>query len=90
MKIDYDKILEIYGSDVLEFARNNTDILNANLKTMNTFQIYDITELMESYFPSFLQEENSFFEKLTKLIEKLGGNYINKLDDDMSLWEEML
>ena len=90
MDIDFSKIHEIYGEDILYSCQENFDELIENIKYLNKFGISDIYEIVERYPLLFLNDSKEFARKITEFIVSLGENYKYILENDMSLWEELL
>lgn len=90
MNIDFGKINEIYGEDGLETCRENVDYLvdNINYLIRLGFDYYE--EIIERYPLAFVEEPSIVKKKLDNLIKRLGGEYLEILSDDMSLFEELL
>lgn len=92
MPIELEKIEEIYGSSVIELLKDEDmyqDFLQ-NILYLVKIGIEDVNEVVESYFLIFLCDHNEFVEKINSLVMELGNNYIEKLGEDMSFWEELL
>ena len=91
MTINWDKISEVHGSDVVvQLVNSENDDFFDNVLYLKELKIEEIEEIIERYFLIFLYSHDSFVEKVDNLINKLGSNYINKLGDDMTYWEELL
>ena len=86
MKIDFKKLNEIYGINLIyEFKKNIEDVeenINYLIKLGFT-RVYDIVEL---YPYMFLMTEDIFKEKVNLLIEHLGVEYISLLEENTDLW----
>lgn len=90
MKIDFEKIEEIYGSSVIEEIQNSSKDILENIKYLKELNINDIEDIFERYPLIFICEKNEFKNKVDKLISKIGINYVDMLDNDMELWEELM
>lgn len=90
MKIDFEKIEEIYGSSVIEEIKNNSKDILENIKYLKELNINDIEDIFERYSLIFICDKNEFKNKVDKLISKIGINYVDMLDNDMELWEELM
>ena len=90
MKIDFEKIEEIYGSSVIEEIKNNSKDILENIKYLKELKINDIEDIFERYPLIFICDKNEFKNKVDKLISKIGINYVDMLDNDMELWEELM
>lgn len=92
MNIDTSKIKEIYGESILNNLSDEYiygDFIN-NVKYLVNLKLNDVNEIVESHFPIFLTDKETFKNKVDKLINKLGNNYIEILDEDSGIWEELL
>lgn len=90
MKIDFEKIEEIYGSSIIEEIKNNSKDILENIKYLKELNINDIEDIFERYPLIFICDKNEFKNKVDKLISKIGINYVDMLDNDMELWEELM
>ncbi len=90
MKIDFEKIEEIYGSSVIDEMKNSLNDILENIKYLKYLKINDIEDVFERYPLIFICNEKEFKNKINKLILKIGINYIDILDNDMELWEELM
>ncbi len=90
MKIDFEKIEEIYGISVIEEIQNNSIDILENIKYLKELNINDIEDIFERYPLIFICDKNEFKNKVDKLISKIGINYVDMLDNDMELWEELM
>ncbi len=90
MKIDFEKIEEIYGSSVIEEIQNSSKDILENIKYLKELNINDIEDIFERYPLIFICDKNEFKNKVDKLISKIGINYVDMLDNDMELWEELM
>ena len=92
MNIDVSKIKEIYGSEIINILSNKevySDFI-CNIKYLIDKNINDVNQIVESHFPIFLTDKANFKNKVDKLINKLGKNYITFLDENSNIWEELL
>jgi hypothetical protein len=90
MNINYSKIDEIYGTDILEQIKNNFDDVSKNVMYLVKLNIEDVDDIFERYAIIFICNNKEYINKVNKLINKLGENYIEILGMDMSLWEELV
>ena len=89
MKYDLDKIKEIYGESSIYEIQDNIEELISNMKYLSKLGFKDIYDILSTHPYMFLIEENDFKEKVDKLITELGVEYVEKLDEDTSLWESI-
>ena len=90
MKIDFEKIEEIYGSSIIEEIQNSSKDILENIKYLKELNINDIEDIFERYPLIFICDKNEFKNKVDKLISKIAINYVDMLDNDMELWEELM
>lgn len=90
MKIDFEKIEEIYGSSIIEEIKNNSKDILENIQYLKELNINDIEDIFERYPLIFICDKNEFKNKVDKLISKIGINYVDMLDNDMELWEGLM
>lgn len=86
-KVDFDKIGEIYGNEVLNEIQNNIDEVMKNINYMYTLGFDDVEDIFERETLLFLYDSSTFKEKLDKLIFKLGVTYVDDIENDLSLLE---
>ena len=87
--IDFDKISEIYGNEVLNEIQNNIDEVMKNINYMYTLGFDDVEDIFERETLLFLYNSSIFKEKLDKLIFKLGVTYVDDIENDLSLLEDL-
>lgn len=90
MDIDFDKIKEIYGADILNACKENVDDLVKNINYFVKLDFNDVSDIVERFPFIFLDSHEHFKVKINKFIEKLGIHYIDILEENMGLWEELL
>ena len=90
MKIQLDKIKELYGDNILYEIKNNIDIISDNLSYLGKYQITNIEEIFVSYPYIFISSPDLFREKIDSFIEKLGIEYKEELEINIRLWGNLL
>lgn len=90
MNIDFDKINEIYGVDILNSCKENIDDLVKNINYLVRLDFNDVSDIVERFPFIFLDSHQQFKVKINKFIDKLGVDYIGILEENMGLWEELL
>ena len=86
MEIDIEKIIEIYGNSSIYEINDNIDELKTNMKYLYNLGIKDVLNVIELYPYMFLQDRFLFKDKVDKLIQNLGDNYIDELSNNFNLW----
>ena len=89
MNYDLDKIKEIYGESAIYEFGDNIEELVSNMKYLSKLGFTDIYDIVSTHPYMFLMDEKDFKEKVNNLIKELGVEYIEKLDEDTSLWESI-
>lgn len=89
MKIDLNKIQEIYGDSSIYEIKNHLDQVIDNMNYLVSLGFNDVYNIVETNPYMFLYDKKIFVDKMDKLIKKLGVEYIEKLEDDFSLWGEI-
>lgn len=90
MMINLEKIKELYGDNIVREMKNNLEEITENLKYLMTYNIENFYEILECYPYLFMKEPKSFQKKLDEFIMKIGDNYIEKLEKNMSMWSELI
>ena len=90
MNINVDKIKDIYGIDTLNLIKDNIkDIVN-NIKYLEELGFSDVEDIFERYTLMFIYSKEEFKEKINYLINKLGNNYVEIIENDLGILEELL
>lgn len=86
MNLDLEKIQEIYGNSIIKEISANVGSLINNINYLEQRHFDNADEVFELYPYAFLQDEDTFKGKVDNLILTLGVEYIERLQEDMSLW----
>lgn len=90
MNINFDKIENIYGKDIINnIVMLKEDVIN-NFKYFVSLGFNDPEDIFERQVPIFVCSNDEFNKKLNNLISKLGNNYIEEIENDISLLDELL
>ena len=89
MKIDLEKIIKIYGEEYMELIDENIEDVKENLLYMHEIGFTDIEDIFERYTPIFIRSNDEFKEKIRELVVKLGINYVEIIENDLGLLEEL-
>ena len=89
MILDLDKIREIYGDSSIEELNDNIEPLTHNMNYLIKIGFDDVYDTVSIYPYMFLIDEETFKEKVNNLIDSLGFDYIEKLAEETSLWENV-
>ena len=88
MNINFDKIKEIYGNEVLSIIKENQESVINNLNYLYRLEFTDIENIFEREVLLFI--DSDFKTKIDSLIFKLGPDYVEIIENDLSLLEEIL
>lgn len=86
MKINFKKIMEIYGNNSIYSFKDNIEDVEENINYLLKLGFKDVYDIVEQYPYMFLMCEDIFKEKVNKLINKLGIEYLSILEEDTTLW----
>lgn len=90
MNIDFNKIRDTYGNSVIELIRENIEDVNENINYMIKLGFTDIEDIFERYILIFIDTPSTFKYKLNKLINELGSNYIDIIENDLFILEKLM
>lgn len=90
MNIDISKINEIYGKEMIENIKENIQTINKNINYLICLEFINIEDLVERLTPLFLNDYSVFKDKIDSIIKKIGINYAEEIDEDISILEELL
>ena len=88
MNINFNKIKEIYGNEILNMIKENQEIVIKNIKYLYSLGFRDIEDIFERAVLLFIDID--FKNKMDNLILKLGPDYVDIIENDLSLLEEIL
>lgn len=89
MKVDFNRLKDIYGNSILINYKDNLDEVVENIKYLERLEFNNIYEIIE-YNPYIFTKSNDIFkDKINNLINNLGVEYIEKLNEDISLWDKL-
>ena len=89
MPINYDKILGIYGQDMLISILENLKDVESNVNYLNSLGYSDTIDIFERYPYIFIQTENEFKSKINELKNKIGDNHVEIIENNLELLEEL-
>ena len=87
MEIDIKKMKEVYGEEIEEMMIENEEIIKANIKTLKEYGFKDIEGIIEMYPSIIMNFPKQFRGKVEKLKNIYGENFVNKIENDISLLE---
>lgn len=89
MEINYNKIIEIYGKDTINLINDNIDEVINNLSYLKVLRFEDIEDIFERYPFIFIQDNKTFKEKINSLIKKIGVDYVDIIETNLEILEEV-
>ena len=87
MKINYNKITEIYGKECLTSINDNVEDVIRNLKYLKELGFEDIEDIFERYVYIFIQDNKIFKSKINNLIKKIGLDYVDIIETNLDILE---
>ena len=90
MDFDFSKIEEIYGKETVTNIKDNIEEVTSNINYLIYLGFNDTEDLFERETLLFLYDTETFKNKINQLIKKLGPNYVNIIEEDISQLEELL
>ena len=83
-----ENIIDTYGEDIKEDILKNKDIVLENYNFLQELNIISVDEIFQRYITIFLDE--NFKNKVNKLISNLGEDYIEKIEENISIFDSLL
>ncbi len=90
LQIDLKAMKEVYGKEIYEIILSNIDIIEKNLKYLRKLKFDDYIGIFERCPLIFTYFPNDFKRKIDGLIEKVGNNYVEIIESNINLIEELL
>ena len=89
-KVNLKNIKEVYGEEIYEIILNNIEIIKKNLRYLDELNFDDISGIFERCAIIFTYFPQDFKKKIDDLIERVGENYVEIIENDVGLIEELL
>jgi len=89
MNIDYNKIEEIYGIGCLMLINKNREEIQKNINYLYKLGFEDIKDIFERKSYIFIKDNEEFKENINNLIKRIGMEYVEIIENDLSLLEEL-
>ena len=83
-----ENIIDTYGEDIKEDILENKDIVLENYNFLQELNIISVDEIFQRYITIFLDED--FKNKVNKLISNLGEDYVEKIEENISIFDSFL
>ena len=88
-ELDRQKIEIIHGEGIYELLEQNIEDVRKNVEYMAEKGFTDIMDLLERVPTLFINDEKTFKNKINKLIEKMGKNYVEEIENDIGILEDI-
>ena len=90
LKIDLKSMKEVYGEEIYEIILSNIDIIEKNLKYMRELKFDDYAGIFERCPIIFTYFPKNFKIKIDDLIKNLGDKYVEIIESNIGLVDELL
>ena len=90
MKVNLNNIRDTYGDNVVLLIRDNIDDVMKNIDYLNKLEFTDAEDIFERYAILFLDIPTEFKHKIDNLIKELGYDYVEIIENDLSILEKLL
>ena len=88
-ELDRQKIEIIHGEGIYELLEQNIENVRKNVEYMDEKGFTDTMDLLERVPTLFVNDEKTFKNKINKLIEKMGKNYVEEIENDIGILEDI-
>ena len=82
MNINYSRIEEVYGIDIVSDLKEYKEIVKDNYNYMKSLGFEDIEDYIERLPLLFLNDLSTFKTKIDSLIKNIGNDYIDEIVND--------
>ena len=89
-KIDLKAMKEVYGKEIYDIILSNIVIIEKNLKYLRELKFDDYVGIFERCPIIFTYFPKDFKRKIDGLIKSLGSNYVEIIESNINLIEELL
>ena len=90
LQIDLKTMKEVYGKEIYEIISSNIDIIEENLKYLRKLKFDDYVGIFERCPVIFTYFPKDFKRKFDELVQRIGDNYVEKIESNIDLVEELL
>jgi len=90
MQLDLEKVIESYGEEIINLIETDMDNVVFNMKYLMELGFSNVEDIFERYTLLFADDPKVFQDKINKLINRLGESFINIIEEDLSVLEELL
>ena len=89
LKINLENMKEIYGEGIIKVIIDNEELIKENIKTLEKYKFNDIEDIIERYPTLLMNFPKQFEEKIKKLKKIYGEDFVNIIENDMSILENV-
>ena len=90
MKVNLNNIRDTYGDSIVLLIKDNIDDVMKNIDYLNKLNFTDIEDIFERFAILFLDTPSIFKNKIDNLIKELGYDYVDIIENDLSILEKLL
>ncbi len=90
MEIDFDKIERVYGKSIIDSIYDMQEDCMQNVEYFYKLGFDSVEDIFEREVPIFICSHDEFKKKIDALINRLGPNYIDLIEEDISLLDELV
>ena len=88
-EVNLENMKEIYGEEIIEVILDNKDLIKENARTLEKYKFNDIENIFERYPNLFMNFPRQFEEKIIKLKEIYGEDFVNIIENNMDILENI-
>lgn len=89
MKLNLEKIVHLYGEEYIELMNANINDVKENITFLLKIGFNDVEDIFERYPQVFITNNVDFKNKIKLLVKNLGVNYIDIIENNLELLEEL-
>lgn len=88
--INFDKIEHIYGKSIIDSIYNMKEDVMKNFEYFYKLGFDNAEDIFERQAIIFICEHNEFKNKINNLLNELGVDYIEVIEEDISILDKLL
>lgn len=88
-EIDFNKMKEVYGDEILELISINMENIEKNIETLKKLKFDDICGIFERCPNIFMNFPKQFERKINRVIYELGKNYVELIENNIEYIENL-
>ena len=90
MQVNLNNIEDTYGESIVLLIKENMDYVMKNIEYLKALNFTDTEDIFERYAILFLDTPSDFKNKIDNLVKELGYNYVDIIENDLSILEQLL